>query len=447
MPLGPAFAPRDTAAPSLADRFRATRALTAELAAPLQPEDFAVQSMPDASPAKWHLAHTSWFFEQFVLVPHLPGYRPYDERYAYLFNSYYEAVGPRHNRAERGLLTRPGIDEIRAYRAYIDESMQRYFGRPQANRALDSANVASTIELGINHEQQHQELLLTDIKHLFFCNPIRPAYRQLPLPPSGISPAATRLVVHRFTDGIYEIGAAQGFCFDNETPHHRVYLGAFALADRPINNAEYRQFVRDRGYERPELWLSDGWATAQAQGWSRPMYWSESLEAEFTLGGERELALDAPVCHVSFYEADAFARWADARLPTEAEWEVAAHPEPVRGNLLEGGASIDAATSIKSNALHPRAPAAKGARTDALKQLFGDVWEWTSSPYSPYPGFEAFPGALGEYNGKFMANQFVLRGGSCATPASHIRATYRNFFYPHARWQFSGIRLAKGAAA
>lgn len=446
MPLGPAFAPRDTAAPSLADRFRSTRALTLELAAPLQPEDFSAQSMPDASPAKWHLAHTSWFFEQFVLVPHLPGYRPFDERYSYLFNSYYESVGPRHSRPERGLLTRPTIEEIRGYRTYIDESMERYFARP-ASRAVDGAHVASAIELGINHEQQHQELLLTDIKHLFSCNPIRPAYGDLPPPSAGISPAATQLVVHRFTDGIYEIGAAQGFCFDNETPRHRVYVDAFGLADRPINNAEYLQFVRDRGYERAELWLSDGWTTVQAQGWRRPIYWSESLESEFTLGGERELALDAPVCHVSYYEAEAFARWAQARLPTEAEWEVAAHAEPVRGNLLECGASIDSATSIKHNALHPRAPAARGARADALKQLFGDVWEWTSSPYAPYPGFVPLAGAFGEYNGKFMVNQFVLRGGSCATPASHIRATYRNFFYPQARWQFSGIRLAQGAAA
>ena len=488
MPLGPAFAPRDTAATSLAVRFRSTRALTLDLVAPLAPEDFAVQSMPDASPAKWHLAHTSWFFEQFVLAPHLPGYRAFDERFTYLFNSYYESVGPRHRRPDRGLLTRPTIEEVRAYRAHINEWMERWFGRPRAvgrlgtsparsaesnvttqpihpehaGRALEVADVEAIIELGINHEQQHQELLLTDIKHLFSCNPIWPAYTQLPAAHAREgAPAqdAGRLAFDRFTDGIYEIGhaspghgeaEANDFCFDNETPRHRVYLNAFALADRLITNAEYRDFIRGRGYERPELWLSDGWATVQSQDWMRPIYWSESLESEFTLGGERELAPDAPVCHVSFYEADAFARWAQMRLPSEAEWEVAAHYHPIRGNLLRSGAPLDGSgrrTSSVANALHPRPASPATTHTHTPRQLFGDVWEWTSSPYSAYPGFTPLAGTLGEYNGKFMANQFVLRGGSCATPASHIRATYRNFFYPHARWQFSGIRLARGAAA
>lgn len=424
MPLGPAFNSRDQSAPSLADRFRSTRRLTLELVAQLAPEDFAVQSMPDASPAKWHLAHTSWFFEQFVLVPRLPGYRPFHERFAYLFNSYYENVGPRHRRPERGLLTRPTIDEVRDYRVHVEAAMARWL-------ATGRRDADALIELGIHHEQQHQELLLTDLKHLFSCNPLGPAYTELPPSASGNAAPPT---FHRFTDGIYEIGhAGEGFCFDNETPRHRVYLDAFALADRATTNNEYREFIRDGGYQRPDLWLSDGWATVAAQGWARPIYWSESLDSEFTLGGERELAADAPLCHVSFYEADAFARWAEARLPTEAEWEVAARDSAIDGTLLE------------SRAFHPRAARAEGGH--ALKQLFGDVWEWTRSPYSPYPGFTPLAGALGEYNGKFMANQFVLRGGSCATPASHLRATYRNFFYPHARWQFSGIRLAKGAVA
>ena len=441
MPVGPAIAPRAAAIPSLAERFRATRALTLRLTAPLAPEDFVVQSMPDASPAKWHLAHTSWFFEQFVLLPHLPGYRVFDERFGYLFNSYYESVGPRHGRPQRGLITRPPIDEVRAYRAHIDEWMDRWFARnPGAGpsggheaRPAAASQPDAVVELGINHEQQHQELLLTDLKHLFSCNPLWPAYGRLPQPTPR---TPTSLAFRRFGDGVYEIGhGSAAFCFDNERPRHRVYVHAFDLADRLVTNAEYRDFIRADGYGKPELWLSDGWASVQANGWSRPIYWAQSLESEFTLGGERGLAPDEPVSHLSFYEADAFARWAGTRLPTEAEWEVAARGQRVHGNLL-GEDSLVA---------HPRAADTDSA-PKALKQLFGDVWEWTSSAYSPYPGFEPLVGALGEYNGKFMANQFVLRGGSCATPASHIRASYRNFFYPQARWQFSGIRLAKGAS-
>jgi len=452
MPLGPAFAPRDHSAPSLADRFRSTRSLTLDLVAPLAAEDFVVQSMPEASPAKWHLAHTAWFFEQFVLVPHVPGYHAFDERFSYLFNSYYDSVGPRHRRPDRGLLTRPTIDEVLAFRAHIDESLGRWLARPRVAGAVD---VEAIVELGIHHEQQHQELLLTDIKHLFSCNPVWPAYAQLPAAREESGAGAASLAFERFTDGIYEIGQpapgspeAAEFCFDNETPRHRVYLNAFALADRLVTNSEYLDFIRGRGYERPELWLSDGWATVQAQRWARPIYWSESLESEFTLGGERSLQPAVPVCHLSYYEAEAFARWAQMRLPSEAEWEVAARYQPVRGNLLRGDArGGERRTSLVANALHPRPAPAAAARAHSLHQLFGDVWEWTSSPYSPYPGFEPLAGGLGEYNGKFMANQFVLRGGSCATPAAHIRATYRNFFYPQARWQFSGIRLAKGAAA
>jgi len=417
---------------TLAERFCQTRALTTALVAPLAAEDCVVQSMPDASPAKWHLAHTTWFFEQFVLGPHSAGYREFDRRFGYLFNSYYETVGDRHRRADRGLITRPALAEVRAYREHIDAGVGDLLARGAR------PEIAALIELGIHHEQQHQELLLTDVKHLLSCNPLRPAYRngdetaQAGSTIAALSgSAANPLVFHAVPEGIYEIGhSGSAFAFDNETPRHRVFLAPFALAHRPISNAEYRDFIRAGGYTTPQLWMSDGWATVQAQGWKRPIYWNEALDGEFTLGGERELDDAAPVCHVSWYEADAFARWAGGRLPTEAEWEAVAARQCVHGNFLD------------DEALHP---GANGGGQE-LTQLFGDVWEWTSSAYSPYPGFEPAAGAIGEYNGKFMANQFVLRGGSCATPASHIRATYRNFFYPTARWQFAGIRLAKGSA-
>lgn len=427
MTLGPLTIRSSEPRGSLAERFCQIRALTTALVAPLAAEDCVVQSMPDASPAKWHLAHTTWFFEQFLLVPHLPGYRLFHDRFAYLFNSYYESVGPRHLRPERGMLTRPTLEEVRAYREHVDEGMARLFGRGMPPVAAD------VVELGLQHEQQHQELLLMDVKHLLSCNPLLPAYRGMTADRTAAG-NPERNEFRAYPEGIYEIGFGEGssgfadgaFCFDNETPRHREFLQPFALARCLVTNAEYLDFIRDRGYERPELWLSDGWAAVQQQGWNRPLYWFESLDAEFTLTGLRELAPRTPVSHVSFYEADAFARWANSRLPTESEWEVAASREEVTGNFMD------------DDHLHP--VAAHGG--NAMQQLFGDLWEWTRSPYSPYPGFKPLAGALGEYNGKFMANQFVLRGGSCATPASHVRVTYRNFFYPHTRWHFSGIRLA-----
>jgi ergothioneine biosynthesis protein EgtB len=424
MPRGSLSAKPSAPQIALAERFCQTRALTTALIAPLAAEDCVVQSMPDASPAKWHLAHTTWFFEQFVLAPHAATYREFDSRFGYLFNSYYETLGNRHRRAERGLLTRPTLEQVRAYRDWVDEGVSDLLTHGAG------PDVAALVELGLHHEQQHQELLLTDIKHLFSCNPVRPAYRDRDMgAPRGA--VAEPLLFHAFPEGIYEIGhSGAAFCFDNETPRHRVFLAPFALAHRPISNAEYRDFIRDGGYTTARLWMSDGWATVQAQEWRRPIYWNELLDGEFTLDGECELDAAAPVCHVSWYEADAFARWAGARLPTEGEWEAVATRHTASGNFLD------------NDRLHPAANG--GGR--GLTQLFGDVWEWTSSAYSPYPGFEPAAGAIGEYNGKFMANQFVLRGGSCVTPASHIRATYRNFFYPTARWQFAGIRLAKGSA-
>jgi ergothioneine biosynthesis protein EgtB len=405
----------------LPTRFRRIRSVTSALCAPLQTEDYVVQSMPDASPAKWHLAHTSWFFEQFLLKPMLKGYRAFHPRYEYLFNSYYQTVGPMHQRPQRGLLTRPTVDEVRRYRAHVDEHMQRLLdARPQDDK------VANLTELGLNHEQQHQELLLTDIKHLLSCNPLQPAYRAEPLPASSTFSSPIRFIA--FDGGVREIGASgKHFCFDNETPRHRALVEPYALADRLVTNGEYLEFIRDGGYRRPEFWLSDGWSTVQSEHWRRPIYWSETCDAEFTLSGMQALDPARPACHLSYYEADAFARWAGARLPTEAEWEIAASAMPIKGTFLDGSVP------------HPRA----AGNESGLKQLFGDVWEWTSSSYSAYPGYRPLSGTLGEYNGKFMCNQLVLRGGSCATPLDHIRPSYRNFFYPQARWQFMGLRLAR----
>jgi len=414
--------------PSLGDTYEFVRATTQRLCEPLEAEDFVVQSMPDASPAKWHLAHTSWFFEQFILKSYVRNYRPAHPQYEYLFNSYYQGVGPMHARPQRGLLTRPTVAEVFAYRRHVDQHM-----RELLTTHGDDAQIEALLWLGVNHEQQHQELLLTDLKHLFFCNPLRPAYRAAPsLYERGV---ATPMRFYTFDGGIQHIGATGSqFTFDNELPRHKVLLEPFALANRLVTNAEYAEFIRDGGYQRAEFWLSDGWSMIKNDNDSRPLYWSESLDSEFTLYGMRSLDPAAPVSHLSYYEADAFARWAGARLPSEAEWEIAAAQMPVRGNLLE------------SDALHP-APSEdnKGHDDSLINQLFGDVWEWTASPYTPYPGYRAPPGALGEYNGKFMCNQLVLRGGSCVTPRSHIRATYRNFFYPHARWQFMGVRLARNA--
>ena len=413
--------PETRPAEVLAARYSHVRRVSLEICERLQTEDFVVQSMPDASPAKWHLAHTSWFFEQFLLKPLLTGYRAFHPDFEYLFNSYYQSVGRMHARPQRGLLTRPTVEEVLRYREHVDEHMQKLFrARPEDDKLLSVAT------LGINHEQQHQELMLTDIKHLFSLNPLLPAYR-----PGGADESndgAAPLHFIPFDGGILEIGASgKHFCFDNELPRHRTLVEPYGLADRLVTNGEYLEFIRDGGYRRPEFWLSDGWSTVVREGWTRPIYWAESLDSEFTLHGLQPLRTAAPVCHVSFYEVDAFARWAGARLPSEAEWELAAESLPVIGNLLNTGA------------LHPVAAGVQ----PGMKQMFGDVWEWTASPYSAYPGYQSPPGALGEYNGKFMCNQLVLRGGSCATPADHIRASYRNFFYADARWQFMGVRLAR----
>jgi ergothioneine biosynthesis protein EgtB len=403
-------------------RYRAVREATEKLCAPLSAEDCQAQSMTDASPAKWHLAHTSWFFETFVLQAAATGYRPFHPQYNFLFNSYYNAVGARHPRPARGVLTRPPLEEIYAYRRHVDERMLALL----EGRAGAADGLAPVIELGLNHEQQHQELILTDIKHLLSLNPLAPIYRERETRPAG---EAAPLAWREYGGGLCAVGhAGEGFAFDNEGPRHRVYLEPFALATRLVTNGEFLDFITDGGYERPELWLSDGWDAAQNGGWRAPLYWQERDGAwgAFTLSGPREVRAEEPVCHVSFYEADAYARWAGARLPTEFEWEAAAGGAEVAGNFAE------------SEIFHP-APAQSSDHT----QFFGDAWEWTQSGYAPYPGYRPAAGALGEYNGKFMCNQIVLRGGSCATPHSHIRASYRNFFPPSARWQFSGIRLAK----
>ena len=421
--------PPATPESALADHFRRVRDASVALCQPLEDEDYVVQSMPDASPAKWHLAHTSWFFEEFVLQRSLQGYRLFNERFAYLFNSYYNSVGPMHERPNRGLLSRPTVAEVLAYRTHVDEHMQLLLADPVAVPA-------DTVTLGLHHEQQHQELLLTDIKHLFACSPLKPVYQRRE--ESGWR-SAPPLSFVSLPGGLVEIGhAGETFAFDNEQPRHRLHLPPFQLASRPVTNAEFLEFMRAGGYSQPQLWLSDGWAQMQREQWRRPLYWAESLEHEFTLSGVRTLNPHAPVCHLSYYEADAFSRWAHARLPSEAEWEIAAcaaGPE-AHANFLEQGNLHPVPVATDEAGPQPGLP---------LRQMFGDIWEWTRSAYVPYPGFKALEGALGEYNGKFMVNQLVLRGGSCATPASHIRPTYRNFFPPAARWQFSGLRLARDA--
>jgi ergothioneine biosynthesis protein EgtB len=406
--------------------FTRVRAQTERLAAPLSAEDCCVQSMPDASPTKWHLAHTSWFFETFVLERALPGYRVFHPEFRVLFNSYYNAVGEQHPRPQRGLLTRPSLDDVLAYRAHVDRCVLEVLAKN------DAGEVAAVIELGLHHEQQHQELLLTDVKHLLAANPLRPAYRGDLTRAEGGEPPPVRW--QRSDAAIREIGSdGPHFHFDNEAPRHPALVPAFEIASRLVTSGEFLAFVEAGAYADPAWWLADGFATLRTEGWQAPAYWErrDGAWSEFTLGGLRPLDLSAPVSHVSYYEADAFARWSDARLPSEAEWEVAALGVPVAGNFIE------------RDALHP-VPLA-GNRGDAPSQLFGDVWEWTQSPYLGYPGFRAAAGAIGEYNGKFMCNQFVLRGGSCATPEGHVRATYRNFFPPAARWQYSGLRLARDA--
>ena len=407
---------------ALLARYRAVRRETEALSAPLSPEDQQIQSMADASPAKWHRAHCTWFFETLVLGAHVNGYAPVDPAYAYLFNSYYEALGARHPRPERGLLTRPTCAEVAQYRAAVDARMGDFI-TGAAEDALKAA--APMITLGCHHEQQHQELLLMDIKHAFSRNPLYPAYAPQAKAATAARPAPVHMI--GFAGGDHVIGHEPGesFAFDNEGPRHEVKLAPYALGSRLITNGEWRAFMADGGYRRPDLWLADGWARAQTENWSAPLYWTENQR--FSLHGLVDIDDAAPVCHVSFYEADAYARWAGKRLPLEAEWEAAARHMTTTGNFLDSGA------------LDPQ-PAKGSAR---LAQMFGDVWEWTASPYAAYPGFRPFQGAAQEYNGKFMINQVVLRGGACVTPAQHIRATYRNFFYPHMRWQFSGVRLAE----
>jgi ergothioneine biosynthesis protein EgtB len=408
-------------------RVMRVREATLALAAPLSPEDQTIQSMPDASPTKWHLAHTTWFWETFVLEPHAPGHRAFDPRFGYLFNSYYEALGERHARSERGLISRPGVADVLAYRRAVDEALAAL---PES-RPADVLAAADTIALGIAHEEQHQELLLTDIKHALSKSPFPPAAYSAPERSAATAPPLTWA---GFEGGEASIGAeSHGFAFDNERPRHAVLLEAFALASRPSTNREYLAFIEDGGYRAPALWLSDGWALRQREAWAAPIYWrrGERGWSELTLHGLGPLDLDAPVAHLSYFEASAFAEWAGARLPEEREWErAAADLDPRLGNFMTPGVSP-----------HPQ-PASAG---EGLRQMFGHVWEWTRSSYSPYPRYRPPQGAVGEYNGKFMCGQYVLRGGSCATPQGHVRASYRNFFPPAARWQFSGVRLARDA--
>jgi ergothioneine biosynthesis protein EgtB len=399
----------------LSDRLTATRQLTLDLGAPLSEADANLQPFADASPAKWHLAHTTWFFETFVLRDHAAGYRPFDERFHYLFNSYYEGEGERHARPKRGMLSRPSLAEVRDWRAHVDEALARAIPN-LAPAAL------KLVELGINHEQQHQELLLTDLLAGLAENPLEPAYGEVPPPARFAREAAS---FQRGREGIVEIGTSdEGFAFDCERPRHRVFLAAHEISNSKILNDDWREFIDDGGYRTPTLWLSDGWDWVRSEKIIAPLYWRDD-GTEFTLGGRREIDWAAPVAHVSYYEADAYARWAGTRLPTEAEWEdFAASADPHLGNQLD-----------QTGAAVPRPGGG----------MFGDVWEWTASAYLPYPGFKTAEGAVGEYNGKFMSGQMVLKGASCATPRGHSRASYRNFFPPSARWQFTGVRLARDA--
>lgn len=419
MPVSSTFVSHTERAERLRSRYLQVRETTLGLTRGLSPEEQMLQSMPDASPVKWHLAHTTWFFETFLLTPHASGYRPFDERYRMLFNSYYKQVGRHPLRSTRALMARPSLEEVLAYRRHVDAAMLQLL-ETNDDRVLDLT------ELGINHEQQHQELIVTDSKHVLWSAPLRPGLR---LAEAGQAPAPA-LEWIEIAGGVHPIGyGGAGFAYDNEGPMHEVLLRPFRLASRLVTNGEYRQFMDDGGYRRPELWLSDGWDTVCAQQWEAPLYWERDADAApwrlFRRDHFTPLDPAEPVSHISYYEADAYARWAGARLPTEAEWEVAAALAPSPGTLLDDGVG------------HPRP-----ARGGGLQQMLGEVWEWTASAYLAYPGYHPAAGAIGEYNGKFMCNQMVLRGGSCATPASHIRPTYRNFFPPQTRWQFSGLRLA-----
>lgn len=393
-------------------RFRQVREQSERLCEHLSPEDCNLQAVPETSPLKWHLAHTTWFFETFILLPFLPHYRVFDKHFQVIFNSYYNGIGKQHPRPQRHLLSRPGLDEVMSYRHHVNQAMIELLGQPSI---ADQEDISTRLTLGLNHEQQHQELMLTDIKYNFSCNPLLPAYIEAgdESPRASLRPDGG---FEFYKGGLIEIGQAENgeFGFDNERPRHKTWLEPFELSRNLVTNGEFREFIADGGYERPELWLSDGWATVQQAGWTQPLYWDLSTDKanRFTLHGTQPLDDDSPVCHLSYYEADAFAQWAGARLPTEEEWEHAC--------VLSG---------------------------EHLNHMFGEVWQWTSSSYRPYPGFQAAAGALGEYNGKFMCSQFVLRGSSCATPKGHSRSSYRNFFYPPNRWQFTGLRLARDAVS
>lgn len=406
--------------------YQRVREASEQICQPLLIEDYGVQTMPDVSPPKWHLAHVSWFFETFILNEFVDDYQLFHPDYVRLFNSYYEQIGEYHPRPQRGLLSRPPLDEVMAYRAHVDQAMLRLL---QSGRAHEQAMIRERLNIGLNHEQQHQELLFTDIKHILGMNPLRPPYREIVLP-------QRESAEHQwlgFSGGMVKLGAGEGgFAFDNERPVHDVWQPPFRIGSRPINNAEYIAFIEDGGYARPGLWLSEGWAAIKQGRFHAPLYW-EKRDGEwwhYTLGGMQPVDLHAPVCHVNYFEADAYASWAGKRLPTEAEWEIAAEQQPLEGNLRSSGY------------LQPLASDASG---QGLQQMIGDVWEWTQSAYGPYPGYRPAEGALGEYNGKFMCGQYVLRGGSCVTPDEHIRSSYRNFFYPGDQWQFSGFRLAEDA--
>ena len=433
---------------SLLKRFRDARQATMQFRAPLTPEDLMVQSCPEASPVKWHLAHTSWFFETFVLSEFVAGYQPFHPDFRWLFNSYYKSLGEMPEKKLRASFSRPSLDQILAYRCHVDTAIARMLEHTPQDEAL------RRIVLGLEHEQQHLELIATDVKHALFTNPLHPAYVAAPVSFGGnsvhIAPPLDWISFspgYPGRPGITEVGmtpdpaAIESFSFDNETPRHPVYIAPFRIASRLVTCAEYLAFIDENGYSRPELWLSEGWDTMRAEGWQAPLYWqrdaSKSGWSLYTLHGFRPLdeLSETPVCHLSFFEADAFARWSGHRLPTEFEWEFVAAQQPIEGNLLE------------QESLHPSPATATAKKARAPQQIYGDVWEWTQSPYTGYPGYKPLPGALGEYNGKFMSSQIVLRGGSCVTPKSHIRATYRNFFSPGTRWQFSGLRLARDGAS
>jgi len=410
---------------TLTERFKSIRGFSQQLVEPLETEDFVVQAIENTSPTKWHLAHVSWFYETFVLEKAIADYESLHPQYSYIFNSYYLQTGEPHTRSKRGLLSRPTVEQVFEYRKYVDEQILNFL--EQATEE-ELAEYGPVIEIGNHHEQQHQELMLTDLKYMFAQNPLYPEYKALSAL-EGKKPEPMKWV--SFDEGIYKIGnEGDEYTYDNEHPRHRKFLEPFALSDRLVTNGEFMDFMEDGGYKRSELWLDDGWATVNERNWEAPLYWinKDGEWYHYTLGGLRKVNPNEPVTHVSYYEADAYARWADARLPREAEWEVAAGDKPYKGNFVEDGH------------YHPR-PLQEN--NGALKQIYGDVWEWTMSAYEPYPGYKPLPGALGEYNGKFMCSQYVLRGGSCATSQTHIRKTYRNFFYPDARWQFNGLRLAK----